>query len=195
MCLTSQVLTTFQRYRSWTIISAKGVMYALLPIFLLQFSSLVAGVDISFYERTASCDGTGYTFATVDAMVCCVVSAQDGGSVLVSSVDGAVFSLFYQDGGCTTQVSKGTNDYLCLLGGQFTGAKWLSARRRSLLGVSRTCNSQMKPTGVVYTEHGSKGNWILNTAEAAEMYSQMQNVPDSERASWLQSHGATYTQL
>jgi hypothetical protein len=178
-----------------TIISAKGVMYALLPILLLQFSSLVAGVDIIFYESTSQCSGSGYSFNGIGPQICCEVSAQDGGSVLVTSTSGSSqASLFYRNGGCTTQVGSGSGNF-CLEGGQFTGAYWYNARRRSLMGDSRTCNSQMKPTGVVYTEDSSKGNWILNTAEAAEMYSQMQNVPDSEKASWLQSHGATYTQL
>ncbi|CAM6128007.1 unnamed protein product [Calypogeia fissa] len=177
------------------IISTKGVMYALLPILLLQFASLVAGVDIIFYENTAGCSGSGYSFNGIGAQICCEVSAGNGGSVLVTSTTGSSeASEFFRDGACTTQVGSGSGNY-CLEGGQFTGAFWYTARRRSLMGDSRTCNNQMKPTGVVYTEDGSKGNWILNTAEAAEMYSQMQNVPDSEKASWLQSHGATYTQL
>ncbi|CAM6108977.1 unnamed protein product [Calypogeia fissa] len=170
-------------------------MYALLPIMLLlQFSSLVAAVDIIFFQDPSKCSGGGFSFNSVGPNVCCAVSAKDGGSVLVTSAGAGVASKFFRGGACATEVGSGSGN-TCEVGGQFTGASWFNARRRSLLGNSQTCNSQMKPTGVVYTEDGANGNWILKTEEAAGIYSHMQNIPDAEKAGWLQSHGATYTEL
>lgn len=179
-------------------ISAKAMIaYALVPVLLLQLTSLVGAVDIIFYESTSACSGPGYTFNNIAAQVCCEVSASDGGSVFVTSASSSTASLFYRGGGCTSQVGTGSGNF-CLLGGQFTGAYWYNARRRSLLGEagSFNCDGQMKkPTGVVYTDDASKGHWSLTCSDAAELFSQMKNVTDGEKASWLIARGATYILL
>jgi hypothetical protein len=177
-------------------ISAKGIAYALVPVLLLQLTSLVGAVDIIFYESTSQCSGSGYAFNGIAEQTCCVVSAQDGGSVLVTSASSNTASRFYRGGSCANQVGTGSGNY-CLLGGQFTGAYWYSARRRSLLGDAGSvkCDSQMKPTGVVYTEDASQGHWMLTCSDAAELFSQMKNVTDAEKANWLITRGATYILL
>ena len=133
----------------------------------------------------------------VAAQVCCAVSASSGGSVLVTSASSSVASRFYRDGACTTQVGTGSGNF-CIVGGQFTGAYWFNGRRRSLLGDAGSikCDSAMKPTGVVYTEDASQGHWMLTcSSDAAELFSQMQNVTDAEKVNWLMARGATYVLL
>lgn len=178
-------------------INGKGIAYALLPVLLLQLTSLVGAVDIIFYTSTSACSGDGYSFNGVAAQVCCAVSASSGGSVLVTSASSSVASRFYRGGACTTQVGTGSGNF-CLVGGQFTGAFWFNgSRRRSLLGDagSNKCDSVMKPTGVVYTEDASQGHWMLTCSDAAELFSQMQNVTDAEKVNWLMARGATYVLL
>ena len=177
-------------------INGKGIAYALLPVLLLQLTSLVGAVDIIFYTRTSACSGGGYSFNGVAARVCCAVSASDGGSVLVTSASSSVHSRFFRGGACANQVGTGSGNF-CLVGGRFTGAFWFNGRRRSLLGdaASNECDSVMKPTGVVYTEDASKGHWMLTCSDAADLFSQMQNVTDAEKVNWLRARGATYVLL
>jgi hypothetical protein len=169
-------------------ISGKGVLYALLPILVLvQLSSLTEAVDIIFYDRMW-CDGNARTFENIPPQVCCSVSPGTATSVWIDAPEISQLSNFFRDGDCTTQVGTGFGNY-CQDGGQLTGAFWYNSRRRSLLGDAPTCDTQMsKPTGVVYTEAGTKRSWIL-------MYAQMQKMPDAEKISWLQSHGASYKEL
>jgi hypothetical protein len=168
-------------------VSAKAIMCALLPVLLMELSSMVGAVDIIFYESTSACNGNGFAFNSIGPQSCAEVSAKDSGAVLVTSTSGSSQkSQFYRDGGCTTQSGSGSGNF-CLVGGQFTGAFWFNAGLPSFF--SNNCHSQAKPTGIVYTDDGTKGNWILTTSEAEKMYAQMQK----KSPMWRRRAGSSLT--
>ncbi|OAE27658.1 hypothetical protein AXG93_4757s1010 [Marchantia polymorpha subsp. ruderalis] len=113
-------------------------------------------------------------------------------------MDGCKASLVYRNGGCNCgQVASGTGN-ICYVGGGFTSGYWYqSCRRRSLLRATESdmtkCQSEAKPTGVVFTEDSTKGSWILKSSNADELFSQLENLPEGEKANWLKSNGASFT--
>lgn len=185
-------------------IGAKGVLSALLQAFvlLLLTSPVRAEVDISFYENVYGCSGTGYSCYNIESNTCCYVDAVEGGTVLVSSSSGSgcLGSGYYRYGSCNTLVYSSSGN-TCLTGGtgDFTGANWYNecSRRRSLLSGRANnhapCTKRVKPTGVVFTEDASQGNWILHGASnVTELYAQLKTVPAGEKVAWFKSQGATY---
>lgn len=175
-------------------IRAQSVTYWILPVLLWHFSSRAAATNFTFYENILGCSGTGYSFNDVGDNVCCAVGVTNGGAVLVDYSTSSKTSSVYKNGGCTTNIYSAKGNF-CVIGGLFTGALVQPARRRSLLSGSQKCDSQMKPDGVVYTETGLKGHWVLTTDDVFEMYAQMQNITNAEKVKWLQSLGANFISL
>lgn len=176
-------------------LDAKVIMYTLLAVLLLQFSSLAGAVDIVFYSDTNGCDGNAIGCYGIGSSVCCTASASQGGSVLVTNAGSGVLSDVYRNGGCSTIVGGPDRSNVCYVGGQFTGAFWYNGRRRSLLAGPTTCDTQMEPNSVIFTEDSTKGHWILVTSDVAQLSSQMQTVPAAEKVNWLKSRGAIYNGL
>ncbi|OAE22285.1 hypothetical protein AXG93_1234s1000 [Marchantia polymorpha subsp. ruderalis] len=169
-------------------------MYLIVPMVLLGLFSMVGAVDIIFYQDSGACRGSGYSFNGIARQVCCVAN---GGSVLFTDMDGCKTSLVYRNGGCNSgQVGSGTGNR-CYIGGGFTSGYWYqSCRRRSLLGDAPSdmskCESQAKPTGLVFTEDSAKGTWILKSSNAVELSSQIENMTDAEKVNWFQANGASF---
>lgn len=112
-------------------------------------------------------------------------------------MDGCKTSLVYRNGGSNGgQVGSGTGNR-CYVGGGFTSGYWYqSCRRRSLLGDAPSdmskCESQAKPTGLVFTEDSTKGTWILKSSNAVELSSQIESMTDAEKVNWFQANGASF---
>lgn len=166
-----------------------NLLVSLAFVGLLSIAN-VGAVDIIFYDQTDACGGTGFSFNGVDAQVCCLA---DGGSVLVTSSDSCKTSQVYRNGGCSdnTPTLTGTGN-ICYIGGAYTAAFWFnSCRRRSLLSDDG-CTSQGNPSGVVFTHDAAKGNWVLESSDAADLHSQLSDISDAEKVNWLQTRGAIF---
>ncbi|KAL2622782.1 hypothetical protein R1flu_002987 [Riccia fluitans] len=178
---------------------AIGKMFpVLLPLLVLSLSSTVMAVDIIFYTNTQACTGGGYSFNGASKQTCCIVSAKDGGSVLFRDMDSCKTSKVYKNGGCDCcEVGSGKGNR-CYTGGGYTSGFWFSScRRRSLLAdlppsVAQCQGKLEKPTGIVFTEDSKSGTWILNSPDAVELLSELQNLPHGEKVNWMKGKGAIF---
>lgn len=180
----------------------KGIRHASLALMILsQFSSLVgAKTNITFYIPD-TCGGAGYSCIDIESNRCCYFGqSSSAGSVTVLSdsiSDECIGGYYYYDGACTTQVLQSTSGPYCAGVGFYTGAKWFNTcnRRRSLSELdseTSTSDSPMKPNAVVFTDDGNKGNWVLPSSNATELFSIFTSVPDEEKLNWIKSQGAIY---
>jgi hypothetical protein len=175
-------------------INAKANMYALLAVVLL--ARLAGAVNILYYPTPAGCRGGAVGCYNVANNMCCTSSASQGGSVLVNNAGSNVLSKVFRNGGCSTYEGSvpGRSDN-CYRGGAYTGAFWYQGRRRSMLADPTSCDSQVAPNSVFFTEDHTQGHWLLTSCYVDQTYNEMQNVPEAEKINWLKSHGAFYIQV
>jgi hypothetical protein len=164
-------------------------------------SAVVEAVDITFFDNSGACTGSGYTFSDLPPLDCAVVTNE--GSVEISGLSSTDTGLVFRNGGCTTQVFSGQGPTVwCIVGGGFTGAYWYDSSAESITSTttsreetnSSKCSSVMPPHSILFTKDSSKGAWVLkaNSIAAEDLMAQLRSVDDAAKVSWLKEQGAHF---
>jgi hypothetical protein len=163
-------------------------------------SAVVEAVDVTFFDDSFACEGTGYFFPGLPLRTCAYVPYE--GSVLISGLNGAETGLVYRGGACTIEVNFGQGPTVwCFYGGAFTGASWyISGESTTSTTTSReetssgNCTSVKSPHSILFTEDSSKGAWVLkaNSTAAEDLIAQLRSVDDAAKVSWLKEKGAHF---
>ncbi|BFI41854.1 hypothetical protein MPTK2_8g03270 [Marchantia polymorpha subsp. ruderalis] len=178
----------------------------LLAILIMQVTvlELAGAVDMLFWSR-GRCTGIVNPLCdSIRAGKCCN-SHKARQSVQVKAMRGCYSTTTFKSGGCNETVTTMSGN-VCFnsAGPTYTGAVWFNnCLHRALLTDKRKksradCSNHSKPAThinvVHYRDDPTKGIWTLRRANAtgAELYEQLESVPDAEKVAWLKSQGATY---
>ncbi|XP_024357897.1 uncharacterized protein [Physcomitrium patens] len=168
------------------------LLLVIAALVVTTLPAAVEAVDIQGFDNSAACTGTGYTFPGIAQRTCAAFTNE--GSILIRDLSSCQTGRAYRNGGCTTEVGNGNGPTVwCFVGGSYTGAAWFNNCRRRRLQADNShesCTSTSAPNGVHYTEHLSKGSWILHSDNATELMAELKKIVDEEKVNWLKARGA-----